>query len=87
MPRGQWNVSDASLGRIQKLAERSQCAVLFLTRKQRHDPSLGSRISVRGLVTRSGAAPFIVDIHTIKDKRSNTSARQRRQFNGPPGMH
>ena len=84
---GRWNVSDSSLGRIQKLAERSQCAVVFLTRKQRHEPSLGSRISVRGLVTRSGTAPFNVDIRTVKDKRSNSSTRQRRQYNGPPGMH
>jgi recombination protein RecA len=85
--QGRWNVSDASLGRIQKLAERNQSAVLFLTRKRRQDPSLGSRISVRGFVTRSGAAPFIVDICTVKDKRSNSSTRQRRQYNGPSGMY
>lgn len=84
---GEWNVSDASLGRVQKLAERNQCAVLFLTRKRRNDPSLGSRISVRGFVARSGAAPFVTDICTVKDKRSNTSTRQRRQYNGPPGMY
>lgn len=84
---GQWNVSDASLGRIQKLAERSQCAVVFLTRKGCADPSLGSRISLRGCVSRSRAEPFLVDIHAAKDKRSHAVSRQRRHYHGPPGMH
>ena len=84
---GEWNVSDASLGRILKLAEKSLCAVVFLTRKRRHDPSLGSRISLRGCVTRSGAGPFVIDIHTVKDKRSNSSLRQSRQYHGPSGMY
>ncbi len=84
---GQGNVNDASLGRILKLAERSQCAVVFLTRKPPHDPSLGSRISLRGCISRSGASPFVVNISTVKDKRSNTSSRQRRQYNGPSGMY
>lgn len=82
---GQWNISDGALGRIQKLAERSLCAVVFLTRKRRHDPSLGSRISVRGCVTRSG--PFDIDIHTVKDKRSNSGSRQSRHYHGPSGMY
>jgi recombination protein RecA len=82
-----WNVSDASLGRILKLAEHNQSAVVFLTRKRRHDTSLGSRISLRGCITRSGAAPFLIDIHTVKDKRSNSSSRQRRHYHGPSGMY
>ena len=84
---GQWNVSDASLGRIQKLAERSKCAVVFLTRKRCSDPSLGSRISLRGCVSRSDAGPFQVDLHAAKDKRSHPGSRQRRHYHGPPGMH
>ena len=84
---GQWSVSDACLGRLQKLAEKSRCAVVFLTRKKRSDPSLGSRISLRGCVTRAGTAGFHIDIHTVKDKRSNASARMSRQYNGPSGMH
>lgn len=82
-----WGVNDASLGRILKLAERSQSAVVFLTRKRRDDPSLGSRISLRGCVTRSGGAPFAVDIHTLKDKRSSSSPRLSRRYHGPSGMH
>ena len=82
-----WNVSDASLGRILKLAERSQCAVVFLTRKGRHEPSLGSRISLRGCITRSGAEPLCIDIHIVKDKRSNSSFRQSRHYHGPTGMY
>jgi hypothetical protein len=84
---GHWSVNDGSLGRIQKLAERSLCAVVFLTRKGGRDPSLGSRISLRGCITRSGNTPFAVYIHTIKDKRSNSSSRQSRQYNGPSGMY
>jgi hypothetical protein len=84
---GQWNVSDASLGRIQKLAERSHCAVVFLTRKRCSDPSLGSRISLRGCVSRSGVQPFQVDIRAAKDKRSLPGSCQRRHYHGPPGMH
>jgi recombination protein RecA len=81
-----WNVSDAFLGRILKLAERNRCAVVFLTRKRRSDPSLGSRISLRGCITRRGPGPFSIDIHTVKDKRSNSGSRQSRQYHGPSGM-
>ena len=55
-----WNVDDAPLGRIQKLAKRSQAAVVFLTRKSPRQPSLGSRVSLRGCITRTGLAPFLV---------------------------
>jgi hypothetical protein len=84
---GHGKVSDASLGRILSLAERNQCAVIFLTRKGPHDLSLGSRVSLRGCVTRSGAAPFVIDIQTVKDKRSNFGSRLRRHYNGPSGMY
>jgi recombination protein RecA len=83
----QWKVSDASLGRVLKVAERSQCAVVFLTRKRASDPSLGSRICLRGCVIRSDREPLRVDIHTLKDKRSNAGSRQSRLYDGPPGMH
>jgi hypothetical protein len=81
------NITDAALGRLLKLAERNLCAVLFLTRKRGQDPSLGSRISLRGCVTRSGSGPFAVDIHTTRDKRSNSGSRQSRWYHGPSGMH
>ena len=84
---GDWKGSDAPLGRIQKLSERGRCAVVFLTRKRAHDPSLGSRISLRGCMTSSGTDPFHVAITTIKDKRSNSGSRQGRQYHGPSGMH
>ncbi|MFI5368918.1 MAG: hypothetical protein ACHQ1F_07875, partial [Spirochaetia bacterium] len=63
------------------------CAVLFLTRKRGQDPSLGSRISLRGSITRSGTGPFVTDIRTTKDKRSNSGSRQSRWYHGPSGMH
>lgn len=81
------NVDDSSLGRLLKLAERDLCAVLFLTRKRSYEPSLGSRISLRGCISRSGSGPFVIDIHTVKDKRSNSGSRQSRQYHGPSGMH
>ena len=83
----QGNITDASLGRLLKLAERNLCAVLFLTRKRSQDVSLGSRISLRACITRTGSAPFVVDIRTTKDKRSNSGSRQSRWYHGPPGMH
>jgi len=80
--------SDASLGRLQKLAERNQCAVVSLTRKRRHEVSLGSRISVHGFVTRSEyRGRLIIDICTLKDKRSKPGSRLRRTYNGPPGLY
>ena len=83
----EWSVTDAALGRILKVAEKSSCAVIFLTRKRARDPSLGSRISLRGCVSRSGLGPFTVLVHTVKDKRSNSASRQSRQYHGPSGMH
>jgi len=82
---GCWNVTDSSLGRILKVAERNLCAVIFLTRKRREDPSLGSRISLRGCVMRSD--PSTANIYTIKDKRSNLSSQQNRHYHGPSGMY
>ena len=81
------NITDASLGRLLKLAERNLCAVLFLSNKQGQDNSLGSRISLRGHITRSGTGPFLVDIRTTRDKRSNSGSRQSRWYHGPSGMH
>ena len=83
---GTWSVSDSALGRIQKLAERSQCAVLFLTRKGPDAPSLGSRISVRGCVARSADASFQVIIHTARDKRAAAGSRLHRRYHAPPGL-
>jgi len=83
---GQWTVSDSALGRLQKLAERSQCAVLFLTRKPRSAPSLGSRIAVRGCVAPAGSRPLLVDIHTDRDKRAAAGPRIHRCYHAPPGM-
>jgi recombination protein RecA len=84
---GAWNIPDASLGRLLKLAEKGQSAVVFLTRKSRRGPSLGSRISLRACITRSGSGPFLVDVHTSKDKRANYGTHQTRHYNGPEGMH
>ncbi len=82
-----WKVNDASLGRILKLAERNRCAAVFLTRKRPEEPSLGSRISLRACVTRSGQGPFRVSVRTVKDKRANAGSRQSRSYHGPSGMH
>ncbi len=84
---GEWKATDASLGRIQKLADRSRCAVVFITRKRSQEPSLGSRISLRGCIGRSGSEPFHIVINTVKNKKSNSSSRQGRQYHGPSGMH
>ena len=83
---GNTEVNDASLGRILKLAERNLCAVVFLTQKRALDPSLGSRISLRGCITRSPVRPLAIDIQTIKDKRASSRGRQSRQYSGHAGM-
>jgi hypothetical protein len=83
----QGSITDDSLGRLLRLSERNSCAVIFLTRKRGRDPSLGSRISLRGCITRSGSGPFVIDIRTTRDKRSNSSSRQSRRYHGPSGMH
>jgi recombination protein RecA len=82
-----WKVSDAALGRLQRLSERSQAAVVFLTRKRGQEPSLGSRISLRGCIRKSGAAPFLIEIYSVRDKRSNRTSRLSRRYHGPSGMH
>lgn len=82
-----WKVSDAALGRLQKLAERIRAAVVFLTRKCAREPSLGSRISLRCFVVKSCEAPLQVDIHVIRDKRANFSSRMSRRYHGPSGMY
>ncbi len=80
-------VPDSSLGRLLKLAERDRCAVIFLTRKRPDQPSLGSMISLRGSVTRSGGDPFASEIVVVKDKHRSPGSRQRSIYHGPPGMH
>ena len=84
---GEWKVSDSALGRVQKLAERSRCAVLFLTRKRAADPSLGTRIARRGFITRTVGASLHVDLHTVRDVRFHSIACQRRSYDGPAGLH
>jgi len=84
---GEWRVSDSSLGRLQKLAERNQCAVLFLTRKTAGEASLGTRISRRGCVARGEPAACSVEILTLKDTVAHRTTRERRQYRGPAGMH
>jgi recombination protein RecA len=84
---GRGLVSDAPLGRIMKLSERSQCAVVFLTRKRPHEPSLGSRISLRGCISTSGRPPRQVELRTVKDKRTPDRGVERRQLHGVSGMY
>ncbi len=83
---GHGKVDDAALGRILKHAERGRCAVVFLTRKAPREPSLGSRISLRGCITRSPGTPLCMEILTVKDKRSNSVSRLSRRYRGHPGM-
>ncbi len=82
-----WRASDASLGRIQKLATRTTCAVIFLTHKRCEEASLGSLISLRGCVARSGTRSFVGDLHTAKDKNAASTLRQKKAWHGPPGLY
>jgi recombination protein RecA len=79
-------LTDAELGRLQKLAERNGTAVLFLTRKRATAPSLGSRICLRGAVARTHGTGYSIVVTSVRDKRSNGGSRQSRQYDGPPGL-
>lgn len=85
-------VSEGSLGRLARLAERSAAVLLFLTRKSGKNPSIGSIISLRGTMValpsrRRSSPPLLAcELRTVKDKRSAPGERIVRYFDGPRGL-
>jgi len=78
-------VDDHVLGRLSRMAEEKNTAVVFLTRKQPEAPSLGTQVSLRGVVLRleSGETEWYV----TRDKRSGPPSRKRVRFHGPSGLY
>ncbi len=74
-------VSEAALGRLAKLAEIHDVALLFLTRKAAETPSLGSLVSLRIAIDRQPDDQVVATI--LRDRRFHSQNRQRWDFYGP----
>ena len=74
-------VSEATLGRLAKLAVSHEVAMVFLTRKAPETPSLGSLISLRIAVDRQPDDRVVATI--VRDRRFHSQNRQRWDFYGP----
>ena len=61
----------AALARLAGLAQQHRTAIVFVTQKDEHAPSLGSLIAMRGNTRRERVAPdtFRCTVHVVKDKR------------------
>ena len=81
-------VSMALLSRLVKLSQHHAAAVVFLTRKPGHQPSLGSLIALRGEATRvrQGEDRFGVRVEVIKDKRQGPGWTHEEVYRGPDGL-
>lgn len=89
-------LADAALARLTHLARRCDAAILFLTLKKGSFSSLGSLVTLRGVVRRAGMlvpgspklpAPTIAcEVTTVKDKRRTPGSRITRRYDGPRGV-
>lgn len=73
------------LGRLARLAEDRQVALIFLTRKKPTDPSLGTQVSLRACVTLVGENG--IEVSLARDKRSGPLTRSHEAFHGPFGLY
>lgn len=78
-------VDEAILGRLARVAENAVTAVVFLTRKRPEDPSVGTQVSLRAVVsiTSEGETQWQV----VKDKLSGPPSKQGVTFHGPFGLY
>ncbi len=74
--------------RLLGLAGKHDTALLFLTAKDRHSPSLGSLISLRAQATRLRTAEdrFSCSLEVIKDKRNGPGWSHQEVRHGPAGL-
>lgn len=78
----------AAQARLARLVERCGAALLFLTRKGSHAPSLGPLVSLR-LHTRRGAPDgdlYPCRLTALKDRRRGPGWQATERFPGPPGL-
>lgn len=78
-------IDEAVAGRLARMAETGQTAVLFLTRKKAGDPSLATQISVRGVVSQTPGGETRWQV--VRDKRSGPLSDQKGAFDGPFGLY
>lgn len=78
-------VEESAVGRLGRLAEEREAAVVFLTKKRPDEPSVATQISLRGVVSHGAAGE--VEWQIGKDKRFGPPCRQRRVFPGPLGLY
>jgi recombination protein RecA len=81
-------LDEGILGRLLRLAQQHQSAVLCITRKSRRLPSLGSMVSRRVEAVRSRLAPayFRCDLKLLKDKQHEAAYGYREEYHGPAGV-
>ncbi|MEI8095684.1 MAG: hypothetical protein WCG80_15850 [Spirochaetales bacterium] len=85
---GTHKVDDALLGRLARLAQEQSTTVVFLTRKESAEASLGALVSLRVAVSKvpgdgQGSAELVV----LKDKKPGAALQQRMSFDGPLGLY
>ncbi len=76
------------LSRLLGLARKHDSAVVFLTEKAAHLPSLSSLVSLRGQVERSRQADggFLCELRVLKDKRNAPGWTHLEVCRGPAGL-
>ncbi len=81
-------LSDPLQGRLLQQVQQHDTALLCLTDKPAHAPSLGSLVSLRGEVTRIREADgrFACTLHMLKDKRGGGGWEHREVCHGTPGL-
>ncbi len=74
--------------RLLGLARKHQTAIVFLTEKDEHAPSLGPLVSLRAEARRkrSSDGTFTCEIRVIKDKRHGPGRSHRQTYHGPAGL-
>ncbi len=82
-----WRINDASLGRLGKLLEVWGSAIVFLTRKTPEQASIGSLISLRLVLTRSGVGPFTILGRITRDRRHGGESQEKKVYHGPCGLY
>lgn len=78
----------SALGRLTKLGQTADAAMVFLTSNAKNKNSLNSLISLRIHPTYQnvGSNQYICNYNIVKDKRNGNSWTKSEVFNGPAGL-
>ena len=81
-------VAPALLGRMGSLGQKHGAAILFLTQKEAHQPSLSSLISLRaeGKRRRLGEDRYVLDLSVLKDKCRGPGWKHQEERRGAVGL-